>query len=74
MKISGFQLGIIRKCRKKDLDPKRPGHKICLYTKDGKRPLGRHRTRASALSQERAIQMRRHGVPFKRRGKRKGRK
>lgn len=57
------QLGIIRKCAKRDLDPKRPGHKICLYTQTVKprRVLGRHRTRASAQNQERVIEAKKHG-------------
>lgn len=61
MKLSGFQLGVIKKCRKRDLDPKRPKHRVCLYTKDGKRLLGRHRSHESALRQERVIQMRKRG-------------
>ncbi len=55
-------LGVIKPCRKKDLDPKRPGHKVCLYSRSGpKRLLGRHRTKASALLQEKAIQTRKRG-------------
>lgn len=57
----GIHLGIIRPCRRSDIDPKRPGHKICLYSRSKKRLLGRHRTRKSALRQERVIQMRKHG-------------
>lgn len=54
-----FQLGIIKACAKKDLDPKRPGHKICLYTRrKPKRVLGRHRSFKSALRQEHAIKAR----------------
>lgn len=57
-----IELGVIRRCRKRDIDPKRPGHKVCLYTKSKpRRLLGRHRTRKSALRQERVIQMRKHG-------------
>jgi hypothetical protein len=50
----GFQMGVIKPCRKSDY---KPGHPICLYTK--RKPhvlLGRHRSRASALKQERMIQ------------------
>lgn len=65
IKLSGgFQLGILRVCRKSDLDPSRPKsqQKVCLYSK--KKPgrlLGRHPNRAAALRQERAIQIRMHG-------------
>lgn len=59
MKIR-VELGIIRKCRKSDIDHKRPGHKVCLYSKRRKKLLGRHRTRKSAQRQERAIQIRKH--------------
>lgn len=55
------QLGVIKPCRQRDIDPKRPGHKVCLYDRRGKRLLGRHRSRKSALRQERAIQIRKHG-------------
>jgi hypothetical protein len=56
-----FQLGIIRPCRKRDLDPKRPKHRICLYDSKGRRLLGRHLTKQAALRQERAIQARKRG-------------
>lgn len=61
-KVAGgsFQLGVIRLCRKRDLDPKRPGHRLCLYDSKGDRLLGRHPNRKSALRQERAIQIRKH--------------
>jgi len=55
-------LGIIRECRKRDLDPERPKRRWCLYSK--KRPdrvLGRHPSRAAALRQERAIQISKRG-------------
>lgn len=56
-----LQLGIIRQCRKRDLDPKRPGLRVCLYTKSKpRRLLGRHSNRVSALRQERVIQIRKH--------------
>lgn len=38
----------------------RQGSKWVLYTKDRKRVLGRHDTKAGAERQERAIQARRH--------------
>ena len=56
-----FELGIIRPCRKRDIDPARRGHKICLYAKKSKRLLGRHRSKLSALRQERAIQIHKRG-------------
>lgn len=57
-----FQLGVIKACARKDVDPKRPGHRICLYSKSRPgRLLGRHRSRASALRQERVIEMRKRG-------------
>lgn len=34
---------------------KKSGNRWILYTKDGKRKLGTHTTRAEALAQERAI-------------------
>lgn len=58
-----IELGVIRNCKKKDIDPKRPGHRVCLYTKSKpRRLLGRHKTLKSALRQERLIQMRKHGM------------
>lgn len=59
MKVS-YGLGVIRRCRARDIDPKRPAHTVCLYDRKGKRLLGRHRSRPSALRQERAIQIRKH--------------
>lgn len=57
-----FQLGVIAPCRRRDLDPKRPGLRVCLYTKSKpRRLLGRHPSRKSALRQERAIQVRKRG-------------
>lgn len=53
-------LGVIRKCKKRDIDPARPGKKICLYDHRGRKLLGRHGSRASALRQERAIQIHKH--------------
>lgn len=65
MRVSGgFQLGVIRPCRKADLDPKRPksAQKVCLYTKrKPRRLLGRHPDRKSALRQEAVIEMRKRG-------------
>ena len=61
-KVSGgkFLLGVIRACRQRDIDPARPGHRTCLYDSKANRLLGRHRNRASAVRQERAIQIRKH--------------
>lgn len=58
------QMGIIKPCRKRDLDPKRPRsqQRMCLYTKKGpKRLLGRHPSYASALKQEQAIEIHKRG-------------
>lgn len=57
-------LGVIGRCRKMDYDPKRPrsAQKMCLFTRKApKRLLGRHPDRQSAIRQERAIEIRRHG-------------
>lgn len=56
-----IELGIIRPCRKGDVDPKRPKDRVCLYDSKGKRVLGRHRNRKGALRQERAIHVRKRG-------------
>lgn len=65
MKIAArYAMGIIRPCRRRDLDPKRPRsrQRVCLYTKKTpRRLLGRHPNRASALRQEAVIEMRKHG-------------
>lgn len=55
---------VIRKCRERDHDPKRPDRKQkwCLYTHTGKKLLGRHPSKSKALRQERAIQWRKHGT------------
>lgn len=55
------QLGVIRPCRRRDIDPKRPGLRICLYDRKGRKLLGRHPNRPSALRQERAIQVHKRG-------------
>lgn len=58
------QMGIIKPCRKRDLDPDRPKsqQKVCLYTKrKPRRLLGRHPNRPSAIRQERVIEMRKRG-------------
>ncbi len=47
-----FVREVIRRCRKGDAQD---GKSVCLYTHDGKRLLGRHRSRASAERQERAV-------------------
>lgn len=58
---------VIKKCRKKDFDPKRPKSKQrwCLYDHEGKKLLGRHPSKKRALRQERAIQVRKHGQVMK---------
>jgi hypothetical protein len=50
----------IKPCRAEDKDPKRPAseQKVCLYTKDGKRLLGRHPDKEAARKQEIAIKAR----------------
>lgn len=52
-------LGVIRRCRKKDLNPKRSAssQKWCLLTKNRKRILGRHHTKKQARNQEVAIKI-----------------
>ena len=56
--LSGAQLGIIKKCLKRDLNPKQPSKKWCLYSKKKpKKVLGRHRTRKAAHRQEVAIKI-----------------
>lgn len=63
-KRAGPTLGIIRDCRVKDIDPKRPKsqQEKCLYSKSKPRKLlGRHPNYQSALKQERAIQIRKRG-------------
>jgi hypothetical protein len=56
-------LGIIKRCRVKDLKPGRPrrSQAWCLWDSKGKRILGRHPSRVKALRQERLIQVRKHG-------------
>ena len=56
---------VIRDC---DPDDAEPGKDVCLYTRDGKRLLGRHKDRHSAHMQEVAIeyaQARRQGTARK---------
>lgn len=49
-----LQLGVIRPCLKRD---RKGGYPICLYSKRKPRLLlGRHRSKSSALRQERMIQ------------------
>lgn len=63
-----LRTAVIKRCLKRDLDPKRPKgkQKWCLYTrgkKKGKRRLlGRHPSKESALKQEQAIQVHKHGI------------
>jgi len=59
------QMGIIKPCRKRDLDPSRPksAQKVCLYTKKKpRRLLGRHPNWTSAVRQERVIKMKKRGA------------
>lgn len=53
-------LGIIKRCRLRDMTPRRPRKQQiwCLWDSKGRRILGRHPTRERALRQERLIQMR----------------
>lgn len=49
-----LQLGVVRPCHSGD---RKPGFPICLYSKRKPRLLlGRHRSKSSALRQERMIQ------------------
>jgi len=52
-------LGIIRACRKKDIDRKNPKKKICLYSHTTGKLLGRHYSKKDAQRQEAAIHARR---------------
>lgn len=55
---------IVKECRKKDFDPKRPAkdQKICLYSKkDPNKLLGRHPSEEAARKQERAIHVNKKG-------------
>lgn len=52
--IRQFIAEIVKRCRKGD---KKKGKPWCLYTKDGKRVLGHHKTPADAYAQEKAIEM-----------------
>ena len=49
---------MIKKCKEKD---KESGKPWCLYSKDGTKLLGRHKTKEDALAQERAINISKHG-------------
>lgn len=40
---------VVKKCKKGDAEPGKPW---CLYTKDGSRLLGRHKTQEDAYKQE----------------------
>ena len=52
---------IIQPCKERDKDS-RPAkdQKVCLYTSDGKRLLGRHPSKEKALKQERTVQKHKH--------------
>lgn len=56
-------VGVIKRCRKKSQTKSRPvaEQKYCLYDRSGKKVLGRHPNRERALSQERLIEMKKHG-------------
>ena len=56
-------LGVIKPCRVKDRDPKRPkkDQMWCLWDSKGKKIIGRHPSWERALRQERLIQVRKHG-------------
>jgi hypothetical protein len=58
--MDSMRIAVVRQCNEKDIDPDRPKseQKICLYTKDGKRLLGRHPDKQSAYKQEAAIKAR----------------
>jgi hypothetical protein len=57
-----LRTAVIKKCRQQDHDDRPAGQqRWCLYTRDGKKLLGRHPSKAKALKQERAIQVRKHG-------------
>lgn len=59
-----FRIGVVRPCAKRDFDPRRTrkSQKVCLYAREGpRRLLGRHPNFASAVRQERAIQIRKRG-------------
>jgi len=55
--IQTRSLGIIRPCKPRELDPKRPGLKVCLVARKTGKVIGRHRTVKSAGSQETAIKI-----------------
>jgi len=52
------KVAVIHKCKKGD---SQEGKSWCLYTHDGSRLLGRHKTKSDAEAQERAIQVSKHG-------------
>ncbi len=61
--LNGFDtIAVIKPCKKKDKDS-RPAKKQrwCLYDHRGEKLLGRHPSKAKALKQEKAIQVRKHG-------------
>lgn len=57
-----MRTAVIKECLEKDKDD-RPAaeQRICLYTHDGKKLLGRHPNKESAEKQEKAIQVSKHG-------------
>ena len=57
------EMGVIKECKPKDRTRKRPAkdQKVCLFTKNGNRLLGRHANKSGALRQERLIEMKKRG-------------
>jgi hypothetical protein len=58
-----LRTAVIQKCRKSDLDERPQAEQVwCLYSKDGKKLLGRHPSKESAQKQETAIQISKHAT------------
>jgi len=57
-------LGIIKRCRVKDVVSRKPRRmqRWCLWDSKGRRILGRHPSRRRALRQERLIQLKKRGL------------
>jgi hypothetical protein len=57
-------LGIIKRCRKLDLTPKkaRKDQRWCLWDAKGEKIIGRHPSRSRALRQEHVIQLKKRGL------------
>lgn len=52
--LRDYVIEVVKRCKKGD---KKVGKPWCLYTKDGKRVLGHHKTPADAYAQEKAIEL-----------------